>query len=218
MGREQGDERARRFWERIAPDYDRRIAGLERRFMAASRPWVCGRAAGDVLEVGIGTGLNLPYYDDGVRLTGVEQSDGMLDAARRRARDLGNHVTLVSGDAMDLPFDAAAFDAVVCTFVLCSVPDERRALEEMLRVLRPGGDLLLADHVIAVNPIVRLGERLVESITIPAQNEHFTRRPLVTIEGMGVPIVASRRRTFGALEEVHARTMAPDKTSSSNGS
>ena len=198
------DERARRFWERLAPDYDRRIAGLERRFMRVSRPWVCGRASGEVLEVGIGTGLNLPYYGEGVRLTGLEQSHGMLDAARSRAGELGLDVTLVGGDAMELPFDDGTFDAVVCTFVLCGVPDERHAIDEMLRVLRPGGDLLLADHVSASNPIVRLGERMLESITIPAQNEHFTRRPLTTLETMGVPIVDSRRRTFGALEDVHA--------------
>lgn len=202
---DQTEERSRRFWERHASDYDRRIAGLERRFLAASRPWVCARASGRVLEVGIGTGLNLPHYGDGVRLTGLERAPGMLDAARGRAQELGLEVTLVDGDAMELPFGDNTFDAVVCAFVLCCVPDERRGIAEMLRVLRPGGDLLLADHVAASNPIVRLGERALESVTIPAQGEHFTRRPLAVLREWGIPIVASRRRHFGVLEDVHAR-------------
>ena len=205
VGMDLIEERSRRFWERHASDYDQRIAGVERQFLADSRPWVCGRASREVLEVGIGTGLNLLYYGEGVRLTGLERAPGMLDAARRRAESLGRVVTLVSGDAMDLPFEDASFDAVVSTYVLCCVPDERRCLAEMLRVLRPGGDLLLADHVVSTNPVVRLGERMLEAITIPAQGEHFTRRPLAVIEDWGVPIAASRRRTFGALEDVHAR-------------
>ena len=201
----EGEQRSRTLWERLAPDYDRWTAPLERRFLAVSRPWVCARASGDVLEVGIGTGANLPYYRAGVRITGLEPSPVMLDAARRRADALALGATLVEGDAMDLPYADASFDAVVCTFVLCGVPDERRGLEEMLRVLRPGGDLLLADHVVATNPGVRLLERGLEAITIPAQGEHFTRRPLTVLQEKGVPVVASRRRTFGALEDVHAR-------------
>lgn len=198
------NEPRRTFWARLA-DYDQWTAPLERRFLAVSRPWVCGRASGEVLEVGIGTGANLPYYGAGVRITGIEPSPVMLDAARRRADALGLDATLVAGDAMDLPYADATFDAVVCTFVLCGVPGERRAIEEMLRVLRPGGDLLLADHVVATNPVVRLVERGVEAITIPAHGEHFTRRPLAVLEEKGIPVVASRRRTFGALEDVHAR-------------
>ena len=81
----EGEQRSRTLWERLAPDYDRWTAPLERRFLAVSRPWVCARASGDVLEVGIGTGANLPYYRAGVRITGLEPSPVMLDAARRRA-------------------------------------------------------------------------------------------------------------------------------------
>lgn len=195
----------RTLWERLAPDYDRWTAPLERWFLAASRPRVCGRAYGEVLEVGIGTGANLPHYGAGVRVTGLEPAPVMLDAARRRADDLGLAVALVAGDAMELPFGDAGFDAVVCTFVLCGVPDERRVIEEMLRVLRPGGDLLLADHVVATSRAVRLLERGIEAITIPVHGEHFTRRPLTVLEESDVPVVATRRRAFGALEEVHAR-------------
>ena len=201
-------ERARASWERVAPDYDTATAGLERRFLAPSRPWVCGRASGEVLEVAIGTGANLPYYADGVRLTGLDADPTMLDAARRKAREGGCDATLVEGDALALPFGDASFDAVVCTFALCGVPDERAALLEMVRVLRPGGDLLLADHVAASNPVVLALEHAVTAVTARSHGEYFTRRPRLVVDALGLPVVASRRRTFGALEEVHARTPA----------
>ena len=199
-------DRIRAYWERVAPDYDTASAGLERRFLAESRPWVCSRASGDVLEVAIGTGANLPFYPSGVRLTGLDANATMLDAARRKVRGAGLDVTLVEGDALALPFADASFDTVVCTFALCGVPDERAALREMVRVLRPGGDLLLADHVAATNPLVLALLRAVEAVTARTHGEHFTRRPRLVVDALGLEVVDGRRRTFGALEEVHART------------
>lgn len=97
----------------------------------------------------IGTGLNLPHYPAGIRLTGIEWSPAMLERARQRAATLGRDVDLQGSDARALAFPDGAFDTVVCTFSLCGIPDDRRALAEMVRVLRPGGRLLLADHVAA---------------------------------------------------------------------
>jgi ubiquinone/menaquinone biosynthesis C-methylase UbiE len=82
-----------------------------------------------------------------VQLTGVDQSPAMLDIARDRAGQLGLAVDLRLGDAQALQFPADCFDTVVCTFSLCAIPDDRKAVAEMARVLRPGGLLLRADHV-----------------------------------------------------------------------
>lgn len=197
-------EQQRRFWDAQADTFDRRIAAVERRFLTDSRPWVCGRASGDVLEVAIGTGLNLPHYAPDVRLTGVEISPGMAAGARRRVRDLGLDAEVLIGDAQELPFADASFDAVVCTFALCSIPDDRRGLAEMLRALRPGGALLLADHVAPSNPLLRLGARLLDLITVPLQGEHWSRRPLPIVADLGARIVASERVHGGVIERVHA--------------
>lgn len=116
--------------------------------MRRLREEIVPQARGDVLEVGIGTGRNLPFYDRArVRsIVGVEPSLRMHRLALRRARDAGLEVSLVGLSAERLPVDDARFDCVVCTFTLCSIPDPLPALREMRRALVPGGRLLLAEH------------------------------------------------------------------------
>lgn len=199
------EERLRHHWDEGAEHFDDKIAPLERRFLAASRAWVAERAAGRVLEVAVGTGLNLPYYSRDITLSAIELSPGMLAVAERRIERLGLTVEAQVGDGQDLPFDGGSFDAVVCTYSLCGFADHRRGVEEMVRVLRPGGSLLLADHVGSTNPVLRAGQWLLEAVTIPLQGEYFTRRPRLVVEAMGLEVVAADRLHHGVIERVHAR-------------
>ncbi len=96
---------------------------------------------------------NFPFYPQGVRLSGIDLSPAMLEIARKRAEELGVDADLGEGDAQQLPFADASFDTVVCTLSLCTIPDDRRAIAEMKRVLRPGGRLLLLDHVRASSKV-----------------------------------------------------------------
>lgn len=192
-----------RFWDRMAPDYDARTAGVERRLMTPSRRWVCGRATGATLELACGTGANFAHYPAGVTLTATDWSEPMLAAAARRPE--AGRVTLRQADAGALPFPDASFDTVTCTFSLCAVPDERAALTEALRVLRPGGSLLLADHVVATNWALRLLQHGVDLFSVTLHGEHYTRRPLAVLSGLGVQIIESERLTHGVIERVHAR-------------
>lgn len=187
-----------------AARFDVMMTRLERRFFPGAREWVCERAHGATLEVAVGTGLNLPHYPDGVRLTGIDLNPEMLAVAGHRAAGLGRSVDLHTADAMALPFPNATFDTVACTFALCEVPDDGLALAESLRVLRPGGSLLLADHVVSTQPILRAGQHLLEWLTIPLSGEHFTRRPILHLDGLGAAVVESERRLHGAVELVHA--------------
>src|SRR6266581_8974063 len=109
------DERLRRYWDSHARGYDREMAFMERILFEAGRQWVCSKAIGDVLEVAIGTGRNLPFYPPNVRLTAIEFSPAMLEIARRRAAELGRPVDLGLGDAQALDLPDPAFDTVVCT-------------------------------------------------------------------------------------------------------
>jgi len=193
------------YWDRQAPTYDTRSAGLERRFFADSRGWVCGRARGATLEIAIGTGANLSHYPPEVVLTGIDWSLAMLHVARRQADRVHRAVKLQQADAAALPFPAESFDTVVSTFALCCIPNERAALVEALRVLRPGGRLLLADHVGSSLWPLRALQHAVELVTVPLQGEHYTRRPAATLRGLGVTAKESERTTMGTIERVHVR-------------
>lgn len=189
--------------------------------MARGRVWACGRAHGRVLEVGIGTGANLPHYGPDVRLVGVDASAAMLEQTRAKlgggrreggaalgasgGQAGGQAPVLLRADAGALPFADASFDAVVSTYVMCCVPDLDRALGEALRVLRPGGDLLLADHVASTSWPVRLGQRALETVTVPTADEHFTRRPVERLRHLGVEVVDDLRHALGVMEAVHVR-------------
>ncbi|ONF74399.1 class I SAM-dependent methyltransferase [Amycolatopsis keratiniphila] len=198
------DAELRRRWDRYAGRYDRDIGVMERLQFAGGREWVCGQARGEVLEVAVGTGLNFPCYPAGVRLTGVDLSPAMLELAGVRARKLGLEVDLREADAQALPFPEASFDTVVCTLGLCGVPDERVAVAEMHRVLRPGGMLLLLDHVGSHHRVLRFGQWLLEKFTVRMIGDYQTRRPLPLLAPAGFEVTRSERRKLGTVERVAA--------------
>ncbi|MER5759863.1 methyltransferase domain-containing protein [Streptomyces sp. NPDC002082] len=203
------DERLRRYWDEHARSYDRQMRFFERTLFGESRSWVCSRATGEVLEVAIGTGLNLPLYPPGVRLTGIEWSPQMLALARRRADELGLVADLREGDAQALPFPDASFDSVVCTLGLCAIPDEQRAIAEMSRVLKPGGRLLLLDHVPSTVWPLRALQWLIELLTVPLGGEHLLRRPLQGVQGVGLEVEQHDRFKLGVVERLAVRKPVP---------
>ncbi|RSN45906.1 SAM-dependent methyltransferase [Amycolatopsis sp. WAC 04197] len=194
-----------RYWDGKSRNYDREMQFMDRKLFGDSRAWACGQATGDVLEVAVGTGLNLPLYPDGVTLTGIDLSDGMLAIARGRAERLGHPVTLRRADAHDLPFEADSFDTVVCTLGLCAIPDDGRALREMARVLRPGGRLILLDHIVSSSRAVRGLRWIAEKITVPMAGEHFLRRPFDKIGDLGLAVEQRERFKLGLVERLVAR-------------
>ncbi len=199
--------RQRRVWDKAAPSYDKQIAFFEKIQFTGGREWLGERARGRVLEVGIGTGRNLPHYpaDTGITgITGIELSPAMLAIARQRASGLGRELDLREGDAEHLPFDDASFDTVVCALALCTIPSPGAAVGEMRRVLGPGGRLLLLDHIGSTWPPVYAAQWLLERITIRAAGEHFTRRQLPVVEAAGFQIVESERLKAGTVERIHA--------------
>lgn len=198
------DEGLRGKWDRYAGRYDRDIGLVEKVQFGGGREWVCSQASGEVLEVAIGTGLNLSHYPTGIRLTGVDFSPAMLARARDRAARLDRDVTLLEGDAQALPFPDAAFDTVVCTLGLCGVPDERAAIDEMHRVLRPGGLLLLLDHVGSHHRLIHFGQRLLERLSVRMLGDYQTRRPLPLVEQAGFTVRRRERLKLGTVERVAA--------------
>lgn len=112
-------------------------------------------ARGRVLEVGVGSGMNLPFYAPGVQeVVGVDPSEELLAMARKRAAEASAPVMLMRGSATSMPLEDASFDTVVMTWTLCSIPDPSAALREMRRVLKPGGALLFIEHGLSPEPNV----------------------------------------------------------------
>jgi ubiquinone/menaquinone biosynthesis C-methylase UbiE len=201
-------QRLRRYWDRHARSYDRQMAFFERVLFGDGRQWICSKAAGDTLEVAIGSGRNLPFYPRGIRLTGIDFSPKMLQLARRRAEELGRPVDLRLGDAQALDLPDASFDTVVCALSLCAIPDEGQAIAEMKRVLRPGGQLLLLDHVAARPRLARVVQWLLERITVPPGGEHLRRRPLAQVQANGFNVEQRERSKLGIVERLAARKPA----------
>jgi ubiquinone/menaquinone biosynthesis C-methylase UbiE len=146
--------------------------------IARYRQQVVPQAHGAVLELGIGAGANLAFYDPDrvMGLTGLEPSAELRAMAQRATRPAGLAVTLVSGEGEALPFPSESFDTVVCTYTLCSVHDPAAVLAEAWRVLRPGGELRFAEHGRAPEAGVARWQRRIEPVWKPlAGGCHLTR-------------------------------------------
>ena len=135
-------------WGHIfAAGYDHVMAGPEKATLRPHRQALIPQASGRVLEVGCGTGANLPFYEGVETLTLTEPDQPMMRRLERRLRECSPGVRLLRAPAEDLPFEDDSFDVVVSTLVLCTVDDQPRAVRELRRVLMPGGRLLFIEHV-----------------------------------------------------------------------
>ena len=138
---------------------------MDNKDMAARRSVLIPRATGSVLEVGIGSGLNLPFYSAAVtHLRGIDPSAELLAMVRKRVDAVTFPVELVCRSAEELPVDAGSIDTVVTTWSLCSIPNPLQALREMKRVLRPGGQLLFVEHGFSRDLNVQVWQRRINPI------------------------------------------------------
>jgi ubiquinone/menaquinone biosynthesis C-methylase UbiE len=194
----------RGYYDKSANRYNRQIGFFERVLFGGGREWVCSQAHGDVLEIAAGTGRNLRYYPPEARLTTIELSPEMLELARREASALGLEVDLRVGDAQALEFPDEQFDTVVCTLGLCTIPDDRGAVREAKRVLRPGGRFVLLEHVRSPVRGVRAIERLLEPLMLRFEHDHLLREPLDHLKAEGFEIERVERSKLGIVERVVA--------------
>jgi ubiquinone/menaquinone biosynthesis C-methylase UbiE len=198
-------ELVRKHYDHIAPKYDRQTRFYDFVLFAGGREWVCSQATGDVLEIAVGTGLNLGHYPADARVTGIDLSAAMLEIARRRAAELGRDVDLRSGDAQALDFPDESFETVTCTIALCTIPDDRAAVAEAMRVLRPGGRLLLFEHVRSPLLPIRLGQRALEPLFLRFEQDHLLREPLEHVRSVGFQVERLERHRLGIVERLAAR-------------
>jgi ubiquinone/menaquinone biosynthesis C-methylase UbiE len=140
------------------------LASEEKKFLGAIREEMLHDVMGDVLEIGAGTGANIRYYKKGADVVAIEPDPYMLERARKRAEDAAADIELRQIAAEELPFADASFDFVIDTLVLCSVRNPRKALAEIKRVLKPGRELRLYEHVRYTNPIGALSQDIISPV------------------------------------------------------
>ena len=178
--------------------YDRLTAGAEAAGLARHRGLLLASAHGRVLEIGAGTGANLPYYPESIEaLTLAEPEPPMARRLARRAASLPRHVEIVGAPAERLPFADARFDTVISTLVLCTVVDQARALAEIRRVLAPGGQLLFLEHVRSDDGrLARWQDRLNGLNRIVAHGCNCNRATVEAIQAAGFDITRLSREQF----------------------
>jgi SAM-dependent methyltransferase/predicted ester cyclase len=198
-------ERIRQIFDKQAATYDKSMSRFERLLFAGNREWVCAQAEGEVLELAAGTARNLRFYPENVRVTGVELSPEMAALGRKRAEYLGRQIDLRVGDAEALDFPDESFDTVVCTYGLCTIPDDGAAVREAKRVLRPGGRILLAEHVRSPNPLVRTIQSVLDPLAHRFGGDHLLREPLDQLAAEGFEVDDVKRQKAGWVELVSAR-------------
>ena len=148
---------------------------------------------GKVLEIGVGTGKNLPYFNyKKINLTGIDLSPGMLEKAKEKARENKYKVDLKLGNAERLSFQDNSFDWVVCTFLLCSVPNPEKAIKEMKRVVKKRGKIIFLEHVRSRNKLILLWQKIHNPITRFLLGFNVDRDTIKTIKKSGLKIKSEK--------------------------
>lgn len=176
-------EKTRRRYDRIAPFFDGLEGFLEGLFFSRWRKILWSQASGpDILEVGVGTGKNFPLYPENARITAIDFSPKMLEQARRKRdrRDIG--VYLEQMDIESLCYADNSFDTVIATFVFCSVPKPKKGLQELYRVCKPGGQVLLLEHVLSSNGAMAAMMKLMKPLVQSVFGADITRQTVKNVQ------------------------------------
>jgi ubiquinone/menaquinone biosynthesis C-methylase UbiE len=188
------DNVTRKRYDRLAFWYDFLEAPMERIRFASWRPRILNRIRGDrILEVGVGTGKNLPYYPKGLRVDAIDISPRMLERAQKRASGLKISVMFQEMDAQELAFPDHVFDTIFATFVFCSVPDPVKGLRELRRVCKTGGRLLLMEHMRPGNPVLGFLFDRINPVVVRMMGANINRRTLDNIGSAGWQIRSEER-------------------------
>ncbi len=193
-------------YDRIAPMYDFMQLGMDL-IMAPGRKGLYDRIKGPrVLEIGVGTGNGFSHYGPGLRITGLDLSERMVKRAEKKAAKLGLDIRLLQADAQALPFEDASFDTVIATCVFCSVPDPVKGLREIRRVLVPGGQLLLLEHVLSHKKFLRRMMNMMNPMTVRMMGANINRETVGNIKAAEFEDVRDENLFLDVVKRIEAKT------------
>ncbi len=198
---------ARPAYERIARYYDFLDRGFERKRYQPIRPVLFEGLTGLVLDAGVGTGCNMPFYPPDAEIVGIDLSRAMLRRARRRSLKIGRRVALAEMDVLRTAFADDTFDAAVATFLFCVLDDDlqRPALRELGRIVKPGGEIRLLEYAYPANPVRRAIMRLWAPWVRWAYAASFDRNTHHHVEPAGLTLVETRFLVADILRLIVAR-------------
>ena len=202
-------ETARKRYDRIAPLYDMMEGFAEVLNHGKWRRLQWSKVEGtDILEVGVGTGKNFPWYPAGARVSAIDFSKRMLERARAKSDKDKVKVRLRQMDVQNLEFGDDSFDTVVASFVFCSVPDPVLGLHEIRRVCRPGGKVILLEHVLSSNRVLARLMNLANPLAVRMMGANINRRTADNVARSGLTIQKVTDLGAGIFKLIEARKTA----------
>lgn len=179
------NEKIRNRYDRVSRVYDLFEQPIEMMALRRYRKDIMKELKGKVLEVGIGTGKNIPYYPDNIDITAIDFSSKMLERARIKATNLNKKVNILLIDAQQMDFPDNTFDSVFTTCVFCSVPDPVQGLEEVRRVCNPDGKIIMIEHVRSEKKVIGAFMDMINPVFVNLYGVNINRRTISNIKTAG---------------------------------
>lgn len=193
-------------YDRIAPYFEGLEAVMEGLFFKNRRRRLWAKVDGyHILEVGVGTGKNFDYYPAEARITAIDFSQGMLKQAADKKARKNITVDLNLMDTQSLSFADNSFDTIICSFVFCSVPLPRKGLKELYRVCKPGGQVLLLEHVLSSNRVIAKVMNLINPIVVKLFGANINRNTVKNVKACGFASVRVDERSSDIIKLIEAR-------------
>ncbi len=195
-------EKIRRRYDRVSKIYDILEQPMEVMSLKKWRLEVTKDLKGKVLEVGVGTGKNIPYYTDDIDITAIDFSEKMLAKAREKANKLNKKVELIQMDAQNMNFADNTFDMVFTTCVFCSVPDPVKGLKEIRRICKSNGKIIMIEHVRSEQKVIGLVMDIFNPLTVNLYGANINRRTVDNVKNAGFTKVEVTNLTGDIVKKI----------------
>ena len=192
-------------YDRASKNYDLLEFPAEKLLFSRLRKRAFHDISGKILDIGVGTGNNMPYYPSGTDVTAIDFSAGMPEKAVKRRKKLGlSNIDLINMDAQDLEFDDDSFDFVISAFVFCTVPDPVKGLKEAYRVLKPGGTAIFIEHMKSDSSLINIMLSAMNLMTVPMMGTYMNRETQKNVEKAGFKIKNTEKHLIDVVRLITA--------------